>query len=392
MWSWREQSGLKDAITLGPPWLLDRLEPELFVPPSAYSFVAGPFFRPPGSHRSFYEMPQLEDPESAAGVLAYKGTEPLVPGRAELLRHFARSHDGDASILEQLIVGEGKVPGALTLGEALREAEASARLQLAHVARYGTLARLPLPLHVMPHDQGTAAALLELLAPVVSSAARAELERIASPGLAVLVYHYPAPPLRVRDVASLFAGMNGVQRLLGLLDLCDAKAAVEGWLELFSRVLTLGFVPGTPGGLRTGLCCQPQNACLDGGFVDLESAVAINGLPDDGAVAAAVHASVGALVETVVDFLLPAGGRRDGMARHHVTSFVLDRLARAVDVPRSDSIDPRVTRQLKPPGGFAELLDRLAVGTDLPDPLFVESARDFAGFVRRLVSPSTEAR
>jgi hypothetical protein len=155
-------------------------------------------------------------------------------------------------------------------------------------------------------------------------------------------------------------------------------------------MLLLGFLPGTAAARRTGLCCQPQNACLDGGFVDLDSVVAAADLPDGGALAAALHAGVEALRDTVAAFLLPSGA--DGLARHHVDRYVEDRLARALaqESEGGPPPDPRLLSPLRAAADFAGLLDRLVAGSALPDPRFVQSARDFAPLARRLLTPSPE--
>jgi hypothetical protein len=98
---------------------------EVPVPPTTLPFVMGPFFRPPGSHRAFYHCPALvaESGETATAeanlaVTSIKGMESLIWTEDCIGQLFQPCYSAH-NIAEHLIISEGKVPGALTIGEAI---------------------------------------------------------------------------------------------------------------------------------------------------------------------------------------------------------------------------------------------------------------------------------
>jgi hypothetical protein len=64
-------------------------------------------------------------------------------------------------------------------------------------------------------------------------------------------------------------------------------------------VVAMFVLPGALPSFRTGICCQPQNACIDGGFVDLGSLTPLSTLRDDTAVYAALQFSTESLLNTI---------------------------------------------------------------------------------------------
>jgi hypothetical protein len=143
-------------------------------------------------------------------------------------------------------------------------------------------------------------------------------------GLAVYLYRYPGPPLRAADIAELLARRPLRERMVELLSFVDPAAVIEGWIGLFVRLLALGYVAGSLADLGSGIACQPQNSCLDGGFVDTGSLTPIDNLADDTALYSALHFCTSALVDTVRSLL--AGredptGRVDGPGRFDLWAF-----------------------------------------------------------------------
>ena len=179
-------------------------------------------------------------------VVAIKGLEPATPFIADLLADFQAPSNTPNSIAGHLVLEERNVPGAVLLSEAEREAQAAVSVQLEHVAQYGTLARLPLPLLILRHHRRHEEALLALLETQLPKHERTLAVDAVATGLAVVVYHYPAPPLRVRDLDGLLFGMGLTERQLAFLGAyeIDVDRLAGGWTQLFTRMLLLGFVPG----------------------------------------------------------------------------------------------------------------------------------------------------
>jgi hypothetical protein len=212
-------------------------------------------------------------------------------------------------------------------------------------------------------------------------------------GLAVLVYAYPGLPIRVRDLDYTDRGRDLRQRLLTLIrDLGDPAAVIEGWVTLFARLLHLGFVPGTLAALHTGLPCQLQNACLDGGMVDMDAVTPIAEL-DDTALQAALQLSTDALIDTVRALLIgacdPARGE-GGPVRvdtHQIGAFVLAAVRRAL--AREGASADRVVQFYEPADSLAELFERLGTYFSPPsrfDAPAMEAAAYGFGLLRNAAS------
>lgn len=228
-----------------------------------------PYHRPKGHWRCLYQW-------ESWGCLATKGGESHSPYFETMLdimeRQWMRFRYGfdeqpqtvRLSVLERFLVLENKFPGALRLQEALEEANLAADFQLAHLERYGELARVPLPLvvHQIPDD--VAADLAERLCRRVPQRQHSRVQALLP--LGVLVYWYPTLPERVSHLR-LPEG-PWLEQLAALL---DPKQLVESWAELLTRCLLLGWVPCDPCSSLQGMCLEAQNLTLDGGMVDLDS-------------------------------------------------------------------------------------------------------------------------
>jgi hypothetical protein len=271
-----------------------------------------PYTRPPGHRRSFYIR-------LARGVLAVKGSEPLAMNFAGFLdelagmrvhiecrlgspavdRTIARAELGG---VEKFPILEGKVPGCVTLREAIADAQAAFAVQRAYVARHGEPARLPMPLFVGRWPEAVTRKVLAELRPRLRGRAWDVVEQSAQAGLGVYAYHYPTVPLRLAHIAAPDA-QRGAEVRARLQRLGAPRAIFDGWLGLTARLLALGFVPKDPATLVTGDCLQVQNAVLDGGFADVESLIA-SSLLDDRALRDAVRRTVHELALTATRLLL----------------------------------------------------------------------------------------
>ena len=369
------------------------------IPATVMPFATPPFYRPAGSHRCFYYAPSTTttktDITQGDTVLAIKGLEPCIGNFEALLRDLRRACYSPYSIAEHLVFEERKIPGCLGLGEAIREAERALAIQCAHLDRYGSLAHLPVPLFVFRHSDEVVAKTREGLQQILMPAAFESIKSMLGSGLGVYVYFYPGSTIRVRDLDYLMPGLGFRERLLTLLqDVCDPEEVIHRWVEGFVRFLHLGFVPGSLSSLRTGICCQPQNACIDGGFVDLDSLTPIEDFGDT-ALQAALKFSTDSLIQTVRT--LVAGGSDPTRADtsevridlHHLGDYVFA-LLRAELLTQSRpgySLDPRVVQYFTPAESFADLVDRLRTYYT-PSSEFGPAARDVSSFVCDLLRAS----
>ena len=360
------------------------------VPPSTEAFVSGPFQRPPGSSRSFYQRlaASSEQPDAGGpvqGVIAIKGMEPLSPGFDAALQNLTKPCYTPHNIAEHFVFEEGKVPACLTLDEAVVEAERAAALQRAHFDAYGQPARVPLPLFVFRHTDDTARRVAGRLRALLSDAATDAVTARTAKGLGVYVYYYPAAPVRVTHVEHLLRGRSFPKRTLALLTMCEPDVTIRGWVTTVARMLYLGYLPGTLASLHTGLCCQPQNACLDGGFVDLDSVTPFSALRDDAAVQAALQLCVEELTRTVSRLL--TGGLDDPRSendrvrvdRHLLSEYVLCLLRQALEAERRPGLelDSRVHDYVEPASSLESLVPRLATYFSTPSRDTTQAWQDF---------------
>jgi len=385
------------------PWLARACEDwrrALPLPATSRAFVEPPWYRPPGSHRCVYYCPASLDrnalPTTPRGcaVAALKGLEPALPELTDMFRGFDRPCYSPHNILEHLVFEEKKVPGCLTVDEALREALAARMIQRAHLRHYGSLARLPFPLFVFRHRPETNTRIREQLQSFLSEAAFHALRPSLEAGLAVYVYYYPTPPVRVRDIESTLEGLSFQRRSLKLLTLCDPERVIERWVQGVTRMLYLGVLPASLASLHTGSCCQPQNACLDGGFVDLDSLTPLDSLPSPTAVDAALEFSmscmrdsVRALVMGSLDPTRPEGGH-GRFDLHYLTRYLERVFERALHTESAPglSLDPRIQRYFAGPSELADLVDVLGTYYSRTDGAFAERCVDFAPFGNWLMS------
>jgi hypothetical protein len=375
----------RDYLTLYPsllnaavgavPWLpsaVGQFRERLPVSRSVMPFAEAPYFRPPGSYRCVYYCPSAfadcGNADLPAPVVALKGLEPAASDFSCLVDDLRRTCYSPHNIAEHLVFEEHKIPGCLGIREALREAERACSFQIAHLRAWGTLAHLPLPLLVMRHNPEISDSAISRIRDLLPDTAFEKIRSQTEEGLGVYAYYYPAVPIRPRDLDHLLGGLDFRRRILTLATtVCDPEIVIARWICGFVRLLYLGFLPGSLHSMRTGVCCQPQNACIDGGFVDLDSLTPIDELRDDTAIISALQFSLDSLIESVRTLL--AGNadpnRIDGACArvdlHLVTAYLLDGMRRALESERRPGLhlDPRVAAYFAPAQTIADLIERL---------------------------------
>ena len=262
-----------------------------------------PYIRPPGHRRAFYVR-------SAHGVIAIKGSEPFAANFTDILDDLRKGHVlvevrlGSPAIdrtltraemngLDKLAVLEGKLPGCVTVREAIGEARAALAVQRAYIAKYGKPARMPLPIYVGKWPQDRVDMVREALRARMRDRALHIAEAALDEGIGVYAYHYPSVPIRLAhlSVPDARKGKHIAKRLEQIKPHIDPRAAVEGWFGLAAELLAIGFIAKDPASLVTGDCLQIQNVCLDGGFTDVESLIPTETL-DERALREAIRRSV----------------------------------------------------------------------------------------------------
>jgi hypothetical protein len=372
----RELARTEPAI--GP--IADRLRRELPVQ-RAWGFgESGAYVRPDRHVRSMYlQLARVPGAASAGGCLAIKGTEAVADNFGAMIERLrgmwnlcaaqvgspAKSVFMDGSMLsalERFPVIEGKPPGVHPAWDAVEEADWARELQAAHLARYGALARAPVPLFVFRFPDAVGERVLAQLAPELSPKTARIVETEIRAGLGAYVYHYPSLPLRVLhlQVPDATSGATWRARMDALRAVTDPERAIEGWLELTARTLALGYVATDPANLSRGYCLHAQNLVLDGGFVDVNSLRAMTTFRSEGELQFAIMRTIQVLAQEAVTYFLVGSDARvadflqwtpDVFAR--VWSDLRRRLGAELDAGRE--LHPALARMCRPEGPIAGL-------------------------------------
>lgn len=193
----------------------------------------------------------------------------------------------------------------VTLGEALAQAQRSCLFQAAHLRQHGQLARVPLPLLVHRIHPSQTGQIVSQICSRVEADQHPRVRALATDGLGVLIYWYPALPLRVAhlDVPPTSPQVSLQQRLSALGHGHPPAQVVERWIQLLARMLCLGYVPADPLSSLQGLCLEAHNLTLDGGMVDLDSLRPMDSFPNQAQVQLAIERSLEVLNHSLTRFL-----------------------------------------------------------------------------------------
>jgi hypothetical protein len=341
---------------------LRRLRQEVPIARTCASFAAEPYCRPFEHRRCFYFS------LDSGAALGFKGTEPRAEDFAQEVGHVDSLRPAFfPSALNHFVATEHKVPLGVSLHEALAQAKITAQFQADHLARYGRLARVPVPLLVMRWPQEAGAGLVETLKPFLAQTSFDNLLRIAEPGLGALVYYYPSLPLRASaaapdKVADLTLPEGAVPERMGasfagrlekLRERAEPSETVDQWIDLVADMLLLGYFPFDT--YCMGHCLQGQNLCIDGGCADTDSLVAMNAIGDDRYFRELFLQGSLALALSVSRYL--RGTMAENSANHVIVCSVWEELHRRLRdrLARGESCDPRLGRIVN----CTELFDRL---------------------------------
>ncbi len=279
------------------------------VAPNAAEGVTGQFYRLPGHFRSLCcVVPDTHRPEQLweGDVIAFKGTEPLMPDFDDYLRWMMtapfRGSDLPLGLHFPLMVNVP--PGAVPLDECFREQRMAAAVHERHLAVYGELAHAPVPLFVHRCAADVTTGYVDALKRHLTPQAFERVESRALAGCGVSIWYYPTAPIRVDDLR-LLAVTNPHLRVAA----DEGEETITRWCRLFARFLQLGFMPYAPWNRGRGSCVDAGNACIDGGFTDLLMLVPFESIPDDRWFRLSLLASAQMLSNTVSMFTVSLSAR-----------------------------------------------------------------------------------
>lgn len=277
-----ESRDIFEALVLQTPQLLESLEYlqlKIPLPKNASSNIDGRFYRLPNHNRSFcYSLAQSRSMIDAP-VLVFKGSEPLLQDFPIMIEWMLQTPLRRSSrvMADHFPLSEGKIPGALSLSEATREAQIALEVQKKHLQHYGELARLPVPLLIHSIAEEKRDKCAGLLRRKLSRSAFDRIEPLIQHGLAIYVYYYPSAPIR----ANYWGDLAAPQIRQFIQETLNEDEVVTEWVKLVVRLLYLGYLPYTVRNEGLGACMDFGNATLDGGFCDPDSIVPIEADMDD---------------------------------------------------------------------------------------------------------------
>lgn len=269
------------------------------VPHSAPGRI-GPFFRIPNHYRSVsFVMPSAgTEPDSVDGAIVFKGTEPLLPDFQQYFEWMLRAPFRETSLPMGLFFSlDMKLPpAAMWIEECVTEQEVTSSIQMQYFERYGSLARLPVPLFVYEFTQESVHRYQDVVRARISPAAFKRFEAKLAGGLGIEVYYYPTLPVRAAD---LFVG-SVKSAFGGALNPNALEEMFNGWIELLADLLRLGHMPYAPWNHGMGACVDPGNACIDGGFHDLLTIVPFDSIPGEHLFGRSLSSSVRLLASSII--------------------------------------------------------------------------------------------
>jgi hypothetical protein len=354
--AWRDTPELIEALRTGLPMVGDLLEDlrTAAVPlmPSSEVGSFGNFRRLPNHYRSVcLAVPGSDGEAGGGGVIAFKGTEPLLPDFPQYLDWMLAAQFRSSYLpLGLHFPLEMKLPpGAMWIEECVLEQRVTSAIQRRYLARHGRLARLPLPLFVFQFTAEQTERYRQLVRHRLSPGAFSRIEAKVADGLGVEVYYYPGAPLRAADLVAMDLN-DGLRAMLT----ADAlEATFTDWIQLMADLLALGYMPYAPWNHGMGAYVDPGNACIDGGFNDLLTIVAFDSMPNEDVFWRGLGQSIQMLASSAMAMCTAATGTRPPLqsepvaAIAYVTEGLRERI-RAEHLSGAD-LDPRLVRFFERP-------------------------------------------
>lgn len=338
---------------------IDRLRAGIPLMASSVPGEQGDLYRLKGHNRSVCVA--LAADKRTADVVVLKGSEPLMADFDAYLAWMTRTQFGawPRPLAEHFPLFEGKAPGTVHLAEAMGEAAIALDAQQRHLAHYGGLMRLPVPLLVWKLRGPDAERVVATLRARISTMAFERLEPHLAHGIGVLAYYYPGPPVRVH-AAGRPAYLKPAPIEIGS-HANIIERAIPGWFTIAARLLWLGLLPTTPLSWRLGDVFDPNNACLDGGVCDISSLHPITGETTDAFFLRSMVMSVGGLRAVVARaFGVPLGEMAQSYEQEVASFYLGEYVKRSIE--QALDAEARPTLRLDP-----RLADIFGPGKSLPD-------------------------
>ena len=261
------------------PAAFESVRARIPLPQSAAASMQSHFYRLPNHNRSFCYSLAPTDSFFDGPVLVFKGAEPLLrdyPMQIDWMLQ-APFRQSSRVMADHFPLAEGKIPGALSLNEATREAKIALEVQEQHLRHYGELARIPTPLLIHRISEEKTEECAALLYRKLSQPALERIEPLLRSGLAIYVYYYPSPPIR----SNYWGGIASAQLTHYIQRAFNEETAASAWAKLTVRLFYLGYLPYSVRNDGLGACMDSGNATLDGGFCDPDSIIPIESSLDD---------------------------------------------------------------------------------------------------------------
>jgi hypothetical protein len=303
----RETPALIDAVAMDTPQIREvmaNLRESLPLMPHSRVGHFGQFHRLPNHYRSVSFMLAPVDragAESIPGVIVFKGTEPLLPDFPTYFEWMLETPFRSSVLTLGLHfpLDLKLPPAAMWINECIAEQAVTSELQERFLGRHGRLARLPVPLFVFKMTSQQTERYERVISSRISKDAMKKIKNKLTDGIGVEVYFYPELPVRVND---LFVG-NMRDHFKPALSPEQVEHTIHEWVQLFSELLCLDYMPYAPWHHGMGGCVDPGNVCIDGGFNDLLTLVPFDSIPDDVLFRNSLAASIKMLAESIVGLL-----------------------------------------------------------------------------------------
>jgi len=281
------------------------------------------FYRLAHHNRSFCMPLDTAQGVFSSACVVFKGVEPLLGDFDHMIDWMMISpfRSSTRVMAEHFPLAEGKIPGTVSLTEAIQEAKLAAEIHAKHLEHYQELARLPVPLVVYRYseedEERCRVTLLRKLPAVVAL----RVEELMRVGLGVYAYYYSVAPIR----ADAYGSVAKPKIRDYFSTRVSPRTTILRWISLLARLLYLGYVPLTPRHEGLGACMDMGNACLDGGFCDIESIQPIASCPDDEFFYESIISTLYTMYNTMEKLAVPDFGLREHSLYPNIEKFVLMR-------------------------------------------------------------------
>lgn len=262
--------------------LLNReLEGRFPLPPTFEPFDDVSCARPPQHHRAFY----IKQPTDS--VIGVKGSEAAHDELEQVLQALTRTPFAGWTLTEHLPLEEQKLPYTVLVPEAVQEATVTVRFLEKYLQYFNRLPVFPLHLAIYRLPESAESNYFAKLNRFASPRAREECKLLGTQGLAVYAYYLPVLPIRISHIVPMGMLGNGIfdaasrERLLRDKHNYNAEVAVENFLALVGRMLSVGFFPLSMDSYKIGYCTSAQNVTINGGMVDSGSIISFDQVTSD---------------------------------------------------------------------------------------------------------------